>query len=206
MKLETGVYNLSGSPAGLVAPTAIEDEDKLQSVASLSWPSLTVTGLVIPEKKVAEGILVKSTSALWVEIVEKLGKDWNEAYSIPPDKWEELIAGAFKKQGYDEVTLTPHSNDKGRDVIAIKHGVGSVKILGSVKAYKPHVKVPYDAIRGLLGVLASEHDASKGIITTTSTFPPNVMKDKLIAPHIPHRLELMDGEKLRDWLLQLNKK
>jgi restriction system protein len=40
---------------------------------------------------------------------------------------EEIVAGAFKRARYDEVTLPPRSGDFGRDVIAVKHGVGCVK-------------------------------------------------------------------------------
>src|ERR1700674_1689501 len=29
------------------------------------------------------------------------------------ERWEEIVAGAFKKAGYDEVTLTPRSGDHG---------------------------------------------------------------------------------------------
>ncbi|WP_370137360.1 hypothetical protein [Bradyrhizobium sp. USDA 313] len=34
------------------------------------------------------------------------------------------------------MTLTPRSGDHGRDVIAVRSGVGCIKIIGSVKAYK----------------------------------------------------------------------
>jgi len=47
--------------------------------------------------------------------------------------WEEIIAGAYKKAGFDEVTLTPRSGDLGRDVIAIKKGLGSVRVIDQVK-------------------------------------------------------------------------
>jgi restriction system protein len=77
---------------------------------------------------------------------------------LPPEKWEEIIAGAFKRARYDEVILTPRSGDHGRDVIAVKHGVGCVKIIGSVKAYKPGNLVPYDTVRSLIGVMSGERE------------------------------------------------
>src|SRR5262249_58606614 len=121
------------------------------------------------------------------------------------EKWEEIVAGAFNKAQY-EVTLTPRSGDHGRDVIAIKRGVGCIKIIGSVKRYAPGNLVGYDEIRALLGVLSGERDASKGIITTTSGFPPKIADDPFIAPFMPTRLELMDGEKLKAWLISLQKR
>jgi restriction system protein len=52
-----------------------------------------------------------------------------------PDK--EIIAGAYHRSGFDEVILTPRSGDHGRDVIAIKKGIGSIRVIDQVKAYKP---------------------------------------------------------------------
>ena len=168
-------------------------------------PSLTVTSLIVPEGKTASGLLVKSTSAVWNSIVNALGMDWSLAYQMTPDQWEEIVAGAFKMDGYDEVTLTPRSGDYGRDVIAIKHGIGCVKVLGSVKAYAPGNNVPYDAVRALIGVITGEQNTSKGIITTTSDFPPLIESDINIAPFLPTRLELVNGAKLQKWLTDLSK-
>jgi restriction system protein len=165
--------------------------------------ALSVTSIIIPEGSVPDGLVVKCTSAIWHEIVKQLGSNWELAYQIPPDKWEELIAGAFKKAGYDKVTLTPRSGDHGRDVIAIRRGFGCVKVLGSVKAYAPGNLVPYDAVRALIGVLTGERDASKGIITTTSDFPPRILEDPFIAPFTPYRLELVNGARLQKWLIEL---
>jgi len=89
-------------------------------------------------------------------------------------------------------------------VIAIRHGVGTVKIIGSVKRYAPDRCVGYDDIRALLGVLSGERDASKGIITTTSDFPPSVQDDPFIAPFLPTRLELVNGSRLQGWLKDLS--
>jgi restriction system protein len=168
--------------------------------------SITVSSLIIPERKTTEGILVRSTSAIWSEIVQKLGSDWNLAFQLTSDQWEELIAGAFHKAGYEEVTKTPRSGDHGRDIIAIKHGFGCVKILGSVKAYKPDHLVEYDAVRALVGVVTADQKASKGIITTTSDFPPLMENDPSIAPFLPTRLELVDGKRLQQWLNELSNK
>jgi restriction system protein len=180
--------------------------DPLLGSRSLPTPSITLTSVIIPDGKTSSGLLVRSTSAVWDCIVKELGADWSVAYKIPYDRWEEIVAGAFKKEGYDEVTLTPRSGDLGRDVIAIKHGVGCVKVLGSVKAYAPDHIVPYDAVRSLMGVIASERDTSKGIITTTSDFPPLIESDDLIAPLLPTRLELINGVRLQRWLTSLSAK
>lgn len=167
------------------------------------FATLVVSSLIIPEKKTGEGILIKSTSLIWDEIVKVVGDDWSKVMEIPPEKWEEVIAGAFKRAGYDEVTWTPRSGDHGRDVIAIKHGLGSVKILGSVKRYKPGHLVDQDAVRALYGVVAADNSASKGIITTTSDFAPKMLEDPLIRSLVPTRIELINGPELQAWLKSL---
>jgi hypothetical protein len=35
-----------------------------------------------------------------------------QASQLTPEAWEELIAGAFKKDGYDEAILTPRSGER----------------------------------------------------------------------------------------------
>jgi len=129
---------------------------------------LSVSSVIIPERKIAEGVLIKATSLIWASIIEQLEKDWTKAFEIPPRVWEEIIAGAFVKAGFDEVTLTPRSNDHGRDVIAVRKGVGSIRILDSVKAYSPGHLVTKEEVHALMGVVALDPNASKGIFTTTS--------------------------------------
>jgi restriction system protein len=115
---------------------------------------------------------------------------------------EEFMAATFDQAGFN-VVLTPGSGDFGVDLIATKSGIGSIKILGSVKAYRRDHLVGYDAVRSLMGVVAAEPTASKGIIITTSRFGPRVLQDKYIARHVPTRLELMDGATLQKWLSEL---
>jgi restriction system protein len=167
--------------------------------------TLVVQGLIIPEKKVAEGILIKSTSAIWLEIARRLGTDWALASQLTPTQWEEMVAGAYERAGY-QVILTPRSGDQGRDVIATSAGIGSIKILGSVKKYAPGHLVDAEACRSLIGVITADQKASKGIITTTSDFAPMVRTDPSVAPFLPTRLELMNGVELQKWLTELSGK
>jgi restriction system protein len=72
-----------------------------------------------------------------------------------------------------------------------------------VKAYGPDHLVEYDAVRALIGVVSADQKASKGIITTTSDFPPRIEKDPHIATFLPTRLELVNGKRLQQWLNEL---
>jgi restriction system protein len=165
--------------------------------------TLVLNGLIVPENKVTEGVLIKSTSAVWIEIARILGRDASQFAQLSPTQLEELVAGAYEKAGY-RVILTPRSGDHGRDVIATSSGVGSIKILGSVKRYAPDHLVTAEACRSLMGVVAADPTASKGIITTTSDFAPMIRSDPSIAPFLPTRLELMNGEELQKWLFDLS--
>ena len=172
------------------------------SISSLILPD---TQLIVPKRQTAEGTLLATIPDVWLAVARAVGRDWSQAYQIPADLWEQIVAGAFERAGYDEVTMTPRSGDFGRDVIAVKRGVGCVKVIGSVKAYAAHRRVPYDAVRALIGVLSVEKDASKGILATTSDFPPRIQQDRFIQPLLSTRLELMNGAKLREWLIELSK-
>ena len=142
-----------------------------------------------------EGKLIEAVTIPWFEIIALLRKDPSIAYQLSWQKWEEIIAGAYKKAGFDEVTLTRRSGDYGRDVIAIKKGLGSVRVIDSVKAYTPPHLVSANDVRALIGVLQGD-GASKGIVTTTSDFAPRIKTDPTIIPWIPSRLELINGQTL----------
>jgi restriction system protein len=176
-----------------------------EEVAEKPVSTLVLSALIVPEAKVADGLSIQTITVSWQAIVRYLEKNWDHAHEIPPDKWEEIIAGAFKAEGYDEVILTPRSSDDGRDVIAIRKGIGTVKILGSVKAYGPGRLVRHDDVRALVGVLAMEPNSSKGIITTTSDFAPKVYTNPKYVALMPTRLELVNGKQLQEWLVRLAK-
>ena len=58
--------------------------------------NLAVSGIIIPERKTFDGVLLKSTSAIWFEISQRLQNDWSVAYQLSSENWEEIVAGAFK--------------------------------------------------------------------------------------------------------------
>jgi restriction system protein len=161
----------------------------------LSSTGLLMQSVVVPGTTTAEGQLIEAVTFPWVEIIELLKNDRAIAYEITPRKWEEIVAGAYTKAGFDEVTLTPRSGDYGRDVIAVKRGLGFVRVIDQVKAYKPGHLVTADDVRALMGVLHGD-GASKGFLTTTSDFAPKLQEDPLIVPYIPSRLELINGRML----------
>jgi restriction system protein len=156
---------------------------------------LLLQAVVVPGRRTSEGRLIRAVALPWFDIVALLKQNPNAAFEISPEKWEEIIAGAYRRAGFDEVTLTPRSGDYGRDVIAVKKGLGSVRVIDQVKAFKPPHLVTADDVRALVGVLHGD-GASKGFLTTTSDFAPKIKSDPLITPFMPARLELINGTTL----------
>ena len=176
-----------------------------QEWANEHLPQLTLKAILEFGDKTNEGVLLREVALPWFDIVRLLQKDPLAVYQIGPRKWEEIIAGAYSRAGFDEVVLTPRSGDKGRDVIATKHGIGSIRIFDQVKAYRPGHVVTAEEVRAMLGVITGAQNVSKGVITTTSTFAPRLQEDEFIRPYIPYRLELKPREILFSWLDELSK-
>lgn len=163
--------------------------------------SFLLQSVVTLGDKTDEGRLIEAVAPAWFEIAKLIRADPSAMHQIDPRKWEEMVAGWYTLYGFDEVTLTPRSGDLGRDVIAVKRGVLSVRILDQVKAYSPGQVVPANDVRALYGVLAADRSASKGLVTTTSDFAPGVHTE--FASMIPTRLELVNGTELNRRLIEL---
>lgn len=173
----------------------------------LAYPTVLVQAAVVRlGEETNEGQLVDGVSVAWFEIIKELQKDPDFLFKIHWRKLEELIAGAYEREGWPEVVLTPRSGDRGRDVIASKPGIGAIRIVDQIKAYSPGRRVSADEVRSLLGVLTIDRNVSKGIITTSSEFAPGIFEDADLKAFMPHRVELKDGQALRKWLIDLSEK
>ena len=176
--------------------------EKCLSYTIDTLPAILMQAVVSVGEKTPEGHRIQAVTLPWFTIIEEVQRDAAYLNQIDWRKLEELVAGAYEQAGY-EVVLTPRSADRGRDIVAVKRGVCSIRIIDQVKAYAPHRRVTANDVRALIGVLASEQNTSKGIVTTTAAFAPGIWNDPTIKPFIPYRLELRDGEQLRRWLLDL---
>jgi len=163
---------------------------------------LALPGVVTVGPQNPDGRLITALAPAWFEIVRMLSKNRQALYQINWRTLEEIIAGAYSRAGFEEVTLTPRSADGGRDVIAVKRGYCTVRILDSVKAYGPGRKVSAEEVRALWGVVDLEH-ASKGVLSTTADFAPGILRDPLLRDLMPNRLELINGSLLVDRLIDL---
>jgi restriction system protein len=117
---------------------------------------LLQAAVVVLGEREAEGQVIAGLAVPWFEIIAQLEHDPEFLFKIPWRKLEEIIAGAYVRAGWPDVVLTPRSGDRGRDVIATRPGICSIRIVDQVKAYKPGLLVKADEVRSLLGVLAVE--------------------------------------------------
>ena len=166
-------------------------------------PVLLAQAIVLSTQQSSEGRIIDAVAPAWFEILRLIRRDPDAIYLIPPRTWEEIIAGAYERSGFDRVTLTPRSGDFGRDIIAEKTGWGSVRFINQVKAYKPGHLVTAEEVRALGFELLSDRSANKGIVTTTSDFAPRIAQDPYIEPHMPNRIELINGKELLQRLRSL---
>jgi restriction system protein len=188
-----------------VDTTAAISEKEDDSPAAANYPDILLQAAVINlGGSTSDGRLVIGVSVAWFEIIKQLERDPNFLYQIPPRKLEELIAGAYERAGFSDVILTPRSGDLGRDIIATKPGFYSIRIIDQIKAYSPGRRVSADEVRALLGVLLADQNASKGLVTTTAEFAPRIDEDKLLKPFMPYRLDLKNGEQLKQWLFHVS--
>jgi restriction system protein len=183
------------TPLKVVAIGQVYDTDIAFPITPDSSVTLLSQVVIVPGGKTNNGQLIEAVTLPWFEIIRLLNRDPSAVYQIDARKWEEIIAGAYQRAGFDEVTLTPRSGDFGRDVIAVKRALGTVRVIDQVKAYGPKHRVTADDVRALLGVLEADK-ASKGFLTTTSDFAPKLPEDILLKPYIPARLELINGTML----------
>jgi restriction system protein len=181
-------------PPGSAPPGAIPTFAFPQEAIDVG--SLLLQTVVNAGDKTREGELIEAVTVPWFQIVKLLENDPSIVFQMDPRRFEEMVAGWYKEYGFDEVTLTPSSGDHGRDVIAVKKGVGSVRLIDSVKRYGPNHLVDANDVRALLGVLHGDLNATKGIVTTSSDFAPRLLDDPAIKAQVPYRLELVNGPEL----------
>lgn len=172
---------------------------------TIEEPQFLIKTILRFGEKTDEGKLVEAVNFPWFEIIELLIKDPKAAFQIAPDRWEEIIAGIYKQSGFEDVILTPRSGDYGRDVIAIKKGVGEVRVIDQMKAFAPHRRVDANDVRALAGVLEGD-GAAKAFLTTTSDFAPELRNDPIMKKFIPDRIQLVNGDKLLQRLIELRRK
>lgn len=175
----------------------------LEEYARRNLGQITAGGILIPGGKVIDGELVKVIAPAFKQIIELLQFDYTVLHSMSPRQFEELLAAAYERLGFDSVVLTPRSGDHGRDLIVEKHGWGAMRLFVEAKKYQTTNLVKASDVRSLLGTLVTEPPTTRAILVTTSDFAPEIRSAPNIAPLLGSRLELLNGTQLVEKLVQI---
>ena len=89
--------------ANIAIESMVSVSGSVQSITAVS--DLLLQAVIIPGDKTAEGKLIEAVAFPWFDVIAFLAKDPNAAFQIPSDKWEEMVAGAYKQAGFEEVHL-----------------------------------------------------------------------------------------------------
>ena len=177
--------------------TVTHNDEQIGIVAPVDPSTFLLAKLVDLGEKTPEGHLINSTTAAWSEIGKQLHANpgFRFEFCVYPTQFEHFIAGGRFLEGWDAVTVTPQSGDKGRDVIA---ETNSKRILEQAKAYSAHRSVGHTDVRAMWGVLHRDERANQAVITTTTDFAPGIAEE--FKDVIPVKLELKDGSQFLKWI------
>lgn len=136
-------------------------------------------------------------SNIEIEVLAYFGRHPELLHSLPPRKFEEIVAAVFRNNGF-EVELTPETRDGGVDIIAVQKNSfgGNTLHLVECKRYLPENKVGIGIVQRMLGVV-EQHRATQGLIVTTSSFSRDA---QICAQSSQYRLGLNGYTDLSKWL------
>src|SRR5207253_2179024 len=106
----------------MLCDAAIEFGVYLQQEAD----ELLLCTLIEIESHGPEGAVVRMIAPAWLEVVRLIQANPNIMERMEARRFEELIAGAYKRGGFNNVILTTRSRDHGVDIIAEKGGLGKI--------------------------------------------------------------------------------
>ncbi len=115
-----------------------------------------------------------------------------------PYRFEQLVRELLEAMGYEDVTVTKQSGDKGVDVVAtVQFGITTVTEVVQVKRQKDSIGRPIlDQLRGALPF----HEAIRGTIITLGNFSKGCTEAALFPGAAP--VGLINGEKLLELLVE----
>lgn len=132
----------------------------------------------------------------WAALIQRLSRNPDLLYELPPRKFEELIAELLSRDGL-EVHLTSETRDGGRDILAFHETpIGQLLYLVECKRYLPNRPVGIAIVQRLYGVLSQEK-ATAGLVVTTSRFSKQALT---FAETVKHQLRLKGYQAVKEWL------
>ena len=118
--------------------------------------------------------------------------------SMPPIEFEHLVRDLLEAMGYEDVSVTRQSGDKGVDVVAtVQFGITTITEVVQVKRLKGALGRPVlDQLRGALPY----YKALRGTIITLGTFSKGCKEVAVYPGAAP--ITLIDGSKLMELLVK----
>jgi restriction system protein len=158
-------------------------------------------GLILPSKELIAEIKPRIILANET-LVERLRRQPQSVYELPPRKFEELVAELLADLGY-VVELTPASRDGGKDILAyMSTPHGRVLCLVEAKRYRQDRPVGVELVRQLYGTLI-DADASSAMLVTTSSFSSGA---RAFQQKHQYKLALRDYGNIVQWIQDYGKK
>lgn len=170
----------------------------LQTIPTLPEATKAKT-IKIADLEINSGI-INITNGVSELIMKEISNDPRKLNNLNRRVFEEMIAEMFGKFGFD-VELTRQTRDGGRDIIAIKNHIVSVKYLIECKRPDEGNKISVHLVRELLGVVKDEK-ATKGILATTGYFTKDAT---MLFERNKWILEPKDYEGIIEWVKDYKK-
>ena len=169
--------------------------------------SISKDDVVINTRRIngSKNKLDKNIPETKIEIVEVNQYNWREKLisiikEMNPYSFEEFTKLILRYMGFEKVTVTQKSNDKGLDGFGIFkiNGLITYKVAFQCKRYN-NTPISSSEIRDFRGSLSYEYD--RGLFITTSTFSPAAKEEANSTGKT--FIELIDGENLIEKIAEL---
>ena len=182
------VYSITDLGLELAASTG--ESARVTSAQVAAPPGMPVHDIEDPRRQVTRAIT-----------------DFNEAQvcalfahlsAMPPYQFEHLVRDLLEAMGYDDVTVTRESGDKGVDVVArVQFGITTITEVVQVKRQQGSIGRPLvDQLRGALPY----HGAIRGTLITLGKFSSGCADAALFPGAAP--ISLIDGQRLLELLVE----
>lgn len=183
--------------ADLLRSSSRTPRELWQYLQSFSYSGLVdATGKPLTSDGIEERQIIIDVTQANEGFLKKVYEDPALLYDISPRRFEEFVAEMLDQLGY-EITLTPATNDGGKDIYAAKKDdLGSFLYVVECKKYAPGNHVGVGLIRQLNGVVQAER-ATAGILATTSFFTKGA---KELQARLSNQISLKDYLGIQEWL------
>lgn len=186
------------APPSIIQPSLMELFLKIKKIT----PLLVTESLVDLKFRKRTFLQIVRVTDSWIDMANLIIRMPNFAYSLEPRTFEEFVAGAYKRKGFNQVILTPRSGDGGQDVIAFNDGMFPQSISVSVKLHKQGKKFTHNTVRELIGVMEA-FKMTNGHLVTTGIMPPRLLNNEVVGPYIDRRITILTLDVFRKWLIEL---